>query len=268
MTPSKYTAPPPRRRSADAFWNVLTALVLVGIFLTAGLFAFLFYNPNVPFNPYPPPTLPATLALPPPVATFTLAPAVVPDTAVPSLPPSATHTETSSPVPPTNTPRPTHTEQPTATITLTPSKTPTITRTPLQPATRKTSRFFSFVLQSDPRAIDATIFNPEHGCEWVGVAGQAVDIQGRPINGIPVQVGGSINGVEMQVLYGLTGTVPEYGQAGYEITLPTKPINSKGKIWVRLLDQSAMIQISEQVYFDTFSDCQKNLILINFKQVR
>jgi len=38
-------------------------------------------------------------------------------------------------------------------------------------------------------------------------------------------------------------------------------------MWVRLIDQ-ARLPLSPKVYFDTYEDCHRNLIVINFRQVR
>jgi hypothetical protein len=81
-----------------------------------------------------------------------------------------------------------------------------------------------------------------------------------------VQVGGYLGAAKIDLL-SLTGTALQYGQAGYEFTLAEKPIASTGKLWVQLLDQSDL-PLSDKIYFDTFSACEQNLIIINFKQVR
>jgi hypothetical protein len=58
-----------------------------------------------------------------------------------------------------------------------------------------------------------------------------------------------------------------YGPGGYEFELGEGPVASTQTLWVQLLDQ-AMLPLSDKIYFDTFSECDKNLILINFNQVR
>jgi hypothetical protein len=65
----------------------------------------------------------------------------------------------------------------------------------------------------------------------------------------------------------ISGTAPQYGQAGYEFKLADQPIDSVQSLYVQLLDQ-ADLPLSEKYYFDTFNDCEKNLVLINFKQIR
>jgi hypothetical protein len=65
----------------------------------------------------------------------------------------------------------------------------------------------------------------------------------------------------------MTGLAPQYGPGGYEITLGDRPLDSDDALTVQLFDQ-AMLPLSDKVTFDTFEDCDRNLILVNFKQVR
>jgi hypothetical protein len=65
----------------------------------------------------------------------------------------------------------------------------------------------------------------------------------------------------------MTGLAPQYGLGGFEFTLADKPVASNGTLWIQLLDQQNLA-LSDRVYFDTFDDCQKNLIIIYFNQVR
>ena len=68
-------------------------------------------------------------------------------------------------------------------------------------------------------------------------------------------------------MLGMVGMVTTYGPGSYEFVLGDQPVDSTQALWVQLFDQ-AMLPLSDQVYFDTFADCDKNLILINFNQVR
>ncbi len=94
-----------------------------------------------------------------------------------------------------------------------------------------------------------------------------VDLQGRPMVGMRVHLTGIYNGksVEMTTLTG--GASAWYGDSGFEFVLGDKAIASTQSLAVQLNDQS-FLPISEQVIFDTYDTCDKNLILINFKQVR
>lgn len=89
-----------------------------------------------------------------------------------------------------------------------------------------------------------------------------------PVTGLIVRLGGTLPGITFpQPMLTLTGVALNYGPGGYEFPLAEKPIASKRSLWLQLLDQSGL-PLSEKAYFDTYESCDKNLILINFKQVR
>jgi hypothetical protein len=174
------------------------------------------------------------------------------------------------------------TETPTVTVPVTPSDTPiplTPTNTlpgPLASSTVNpqftltptddTNAYYTFATQSAPSAVDGTLFSAEHGCQWMGVAGHVMDMEGRPVAGLIVQLSGTL-GQKLINETSLTGLAPQYGtNNGYEFTLADTPMDLQGTLWVRLVDQ-ANLPLSPKIRFDTYSDCSKNLILINFKQV-
>jgi len=244
-------------KHTDILWNILTVLVLLAIAAMALYFVYIFYNPDSPYNTYPPPTQPVALVLPtnpPPTNTvkpFTRTPVRIPSvTRTPTLTKTVTITLT-----PTNTP-------------VTPTLTPTITET-FTPEVTDTSRPYSafpFMLQGSPASMAASVFPTNHTCKWMGVAGHVVDMQDRPATGITVQLVGSLNRRYVEQT-SLTGTALAYGPSGYEFTLTDTPVSSIKSLSVYLLDQAGL-PLSEKVNFDTIDDCTKNLVLINFKQVR
>jgi hypothetical protein len=71
------------------------------------------------------------------------------------------------------------------------------------------------------------------------VGGQVVDMQGRPVTGITVQIGGNL-GKEVIDQTSLTGLALKYGEAGYEFELAKTPAASKQTLWVRLIDQARL----------------------------
>lgn len=238
-----------KRRTSNLIWNVLTALVLLAAILLAGVILSVFLNPYSAFNPFPPPTAPALLQLP----TLTPTPLVIFEptwTPVPSLTPTATFT-----------PRPTET--------LIPTETPFPLFTPTEPATGDTpaSSMPFVVAQGSPVAISSAAFYPELGCNWMGIAGQVLDLSGAPVaTGVVIQLSGVLSGQFLDMT-SLTGVAPQYGPAGYEFFLLDKPVTSNRTLWVQLLDQAGL-PMSEKIYFETFDACEKNLIYINFRQVR
>jgi hypothetical protein len=239
----------PTRNIAAVIWNVLTILVLLMVLCVAAVFLLIFINPNTGFNPFPPPTLPVQLAWP----TLTPTPrGFLPATWTPepTLVPSQTPT-----------PRPTATEVPTETpySLAVASATPTETQSP--------GGMPFEVAQGSPAAIASITFHPEAGCNWMGVAGQVLNMSGAPVStGIIIKLGGVLSGKFLD-LTSLTGTARQYGEAGYEIVLANQPAASNGTLWVQLVDQAGL-PLSNRIYFDTYDDCNKNLIFINFKQVR
>jgi hypothetical protein len=107
--------------------------------------------------------------------------------------------------------------------------------------------------------------NPNQGCSWMGVAGQAFDVKGAPVKNLVVSIEGNLNGVPID-LVGLTGANKKYGPGGYEIPLSKMTFNSTAALKVTLLDLKG-IPLSSPVLIDTFNDCQKNLIVVNYIQV-
>ncbi|MDR3574181.1 MAG: hypothetical protein P4L50_09975 [Anaerolineaceae bacterium] len=254
----KKSSPPAHR--FDGFWNFLTLLVILAMIAAAGFFGFIYMHPSSRMNPYPPAALPATLVLPSP--TNTPLPPTATDTATPFgyKPPTATPTVT-IPVTPSDTPiplTPTNTlPGPLATSTVNPQ----FTATPTDDA----NAYYTFAVQSPPEAVAATLFSTERGCQWMGVAGRVLDMQGRPVTGLIVQLSGVL-GQSLINETSLTGLALQFGQSGYEFKLADTPIQSQGTLWVRLVDQ-ANLPLSPKIHFDTYTDCSKNQILINFKQV-
>ncbi|MGB9798838.1 MAG: hypothetical protein ACPLUL_01930 [Thermanaerothrix sp.] len=232
-------------RDPDLLWNVLTLLVWLGIFGVILFVGLIYINPHSPLNPFPPRPVPTLLVLP---------------TQEVSLESTSNLTET-----------PTATLVPTAVPTFTPTPQPTLVEgTPLpevaSTATPTPSYGYAFAVQNQPNVIAASLYHPERTCDWMGVAGRVFDLQGRPAVGIRVWLRGYLGG-KMVNLFSLTGTASLYGPSGYEFTLADAPIASRGALGIQLLDQ-ADLPLSPQITFDTYDDCEKNLILIDFKQVR
>jgi hypothetical protein len=253
----------PGRDGTEVIWNVLTVIVvLITLCLCVGITALLI-NPQLSINPFPPPMKPA------PIQTPTVTPTpkqVLPPTWTPTFTPQFTLTLT-----PTNTAVPTNTpqivESPTP-PTIIPPSTDTPSETPGEAQLTATpSGDMPFVLHpGDPVAIN-NIAHSDLGCDWMGVAGQAYDLSLAPIEeGLFVKLQGTVDGKPIEIL-GTVGMMTAYGPGSYEFVLGDQPIDSTQTLWVQLLDQ-AMLPLSDQVYFDTFADCEKNLILINFNQVR
>jgi len=166
------------------------------------------------------------------------------------IPTEAPPTFTATPVPPTETPEP-------------PTKTPTIAPTK-QLALKPTATPHLLGVQVGSPVRLPNFAHPDLGCQWLGVAGQVFDGEGAPIEGLVVEVGGSIAGKPASGL-AVTGSSDSYGPGSYEIKLGDSPETSSGTVWAQVYDLDSL-PLSEPIYFSTSSDCDKNLVLLNFVQ--
>ncbi|MBM3151694.1 MAG: hypothetical protein FJZ96_05740 [Chloroflexi bacterium] len=245
---------PKRPNPARTIWNLLTVTMLVGVLCLAGIFATIFINPNVVFNPFPPPAELEPLLFPTPTWTPILLPATW--TPSPTIEPTEPPTKA-----PTWTPVPTNTlffiASPTSRFTPTRTRTPT--RTPVP-----TGMPFSYTITY----MESAYYHPEAGCNWMGVAGQVVDKNNSPILYITIMLGGRLDAKYFDPpIPSLSGTSPNYGQSGFEFVIEDHPVASNDTMWIQLMDQ-ANLPLTEKIYFDTYSDCTKNLIMFRFKKTR
>jgi hypothetical protein len=231
-----------RRQRSDVFWNFLTICTILATIVMAGVLLMIFSNPYISINPFPPPTLPVLVIYP--TATPTLV--SMPATWTPTV---SLATETPEPAISTSTVEPNLT-----------TAAPTIT----MQATGEQA--YSFALQGSPMGIKSEVFKPDTGCTWQGVAGVIVDMQGQHLTNIGVALKGTYNGKTIST-QSISGTHTEYGDSGYEFQLGTGTIESNGLLSIQLIDQAGL-PLSEEVIFDTYGTCDKNLVLINFKQVK
>ncbi len=243
---SEVKRPQQRKRRSARVWNILTVVVLVMLLCVISFFILIFINPNSSLNPFPPPTINPADYTP----TITVTPRF---TLIPSW------TPTNALMPVIDTPSPTSTPVPTQSLVEYP---PTA-----EPVVVGINTTYAFqVQQGSPSAIAGVDFHPDTGCNWMGVAGQATSLNGEAVRGLFVQLGGSMPDAASVDNLVMTGLAPQYGQGGFEITLTDKLEASQGTLWIQLLDQQNL-PLSGRVYFDTYDDCQKNLIIIYFNQV-
>ncbi len=122
------------------------------------------------------------------------------------------------------------------------------------------------VVQGSPSTLPYNVMVPEVGCAWLGVGGNVEDQTGAPILGLRVQVYGSFHG-HVKAEMSITGSVQRYGGAGYEIQLDDIPSYTYQTLWVQLYNQAGTA-VSEKVFITTSENCDENLIIINFQQLR
>jgi hypothetical protein len=226
-------------------WNILTVLVLIAAVALAYFFATIFINPNVPYNPFPPQPLPTVFLTP------TSTPTRIP------LPPTWTPTQTPM-LSPTRTKAPTWTP-------LAELITPTITMIPNPALEGATSDASGAVMPAtaDITYVASTEIHPDFGCDWAGVGGKVLDANDQPISFLTVQLGGELGGNPVSD-QAITGTALAYGNSGFEFKkLADAPIDSTQTLWVQLFDNKGN-QLTQKIYFDTYANCEQNLVMIDF----
>jgi hypothetical protein len=238
--------PETKAKRKPIIWNILTILVVLVVFYLAYYFTAIFINPNGSYNPFPPAPLPTLFQTSTPTPTLIL------------LPATWTPTQTNTPLP-TRTKAPTWTSiaviaPPTETLAPVPAGTPTITSTPM-PASADITYQASTTLHADL------------ACNWMGVGGKVLDASAKPLLFQTVQLGGNLNGTPVNNIV-LSGGNPAYGTSGFEFDkLADHPIASTHSLWVQLFDNTGK-PLTDKIYFDTFNDCAKNLVMIVFTKTR
>jgi hypothetical protein len=229
------------RGGSMQLWDMLSILILILTACIAGYFVLVFLNPQTPFNLLPPGGRGSQFP------TLTVTPIQLAATWTPS--PTLELT-------PSNTPRPTFTPFFTNTpfSLIPPTKTEKPSATPKAPFTATTQQ------------VESTVIHPDLACNWAGIGGTVVDVNGSHVVGTVVVLRGTLSGktIEQQTV---TGINKEYGQSGYEFVIGSAPIETKGTLYVQLVDLQN-IPLSDPVPVTTSSDCSKNLVLVRFKKNR
>lgn len=136
------------------------------------------------------------------------------------------------------------------------------------PASPTADLTIHYMVQSGTPVGTANFLHPESGCNWMGVGGQVFGKDDKPISGLVVEVGGTLQDAPVLML-ALTGEATVLGPGGYEIALGNDPVASQETLWLQLFDLEGKPQ-SEKVYFETYGGdnrCEKNLIVVNFFEV-
>lgn len=254
--------------------NVLTAM-LVGLALLTAVVVFVLYlRPQLGQallgdRPAPPtPTLVALLSLP----GQTPQPAGDDGLLLPTWTPLPN--ATSVPLGPTNTRRPTLTPSitptfppptPTRTPTATPTLTPTATFTPSPgppPTVTNTRSPFPFT-RTDDSPFYLQNFANNAGCNWLGIAGEVLDINGNPVpvGSYRVHVWGAGQGdIDARVT---AGSAPAYGPSGWEQFIFNAPVVRTYNVQLETPNGSVVSQVYQVV---TRASCNENLVLFLFIQ--
>jgi hypothetical protein len=191
------------------------------------------------------------------LASCSLAPGNNPTPIVTTSLPSTTSIPTEIPTHEVVTFTPAPSEEPTSSATAIPTSQPTVTPSPA-PA-------YAYDIQIGSPAGVANFLRPDAGCNYTGIGGQVFGKDGKPISDlIVVKVTGTLEGKDAEYL-AVTGGFPALGPGGYEITLADHLSGSNKTLFIQLFDLNGVAQ-SPIVSFNTFPDCTKNLIILNFVQ--
>jgi hypothetical protein len=155
----------------------------------------------------------------------------------------------------------------------TPSNPITITAIPKPESTTTRSSGFQpsatptlpLILQKGSPAYILNFVHINEGCAWFGIAGQIFNNNNQTVNNLIVNLKGKLGSATIDKV-AVTG-IPEanfYGPGGYEIKIGDKPIASEDTLSIQVFDLKGN-NLSKTVSFKTFSDCNKNLIIINFQ---
>jgi hypothetical protein len=165
---------------------------------------------------------------------------------------------------------PTDTQSIPAVTTVTPTEVVTII--PLPTATSfATSEVTTTTPSGDVahyKAQDGTPLYLPHsdGCGGLYLAGNVTDINGNPLVFMLVRVGGTLGGEPLYVEDALSGSNPLYTESGWEVKIADAPIDSTGTVFVELYTLDSVDPVSDLIIVDTYNDCNRNLVIVNFVQ--
>jgi hypothetical protein len=267
-----------RRRSLlGSLVNILSAMLLVaaGLFLLVA--AIVFMAPNLlpsevasslgiseRTDGRATPTLMALAVVPSLTPTHTAQPVSSGSLLAPTWTPMSLQA-TAVPVPATSTLRPTLTPSitptfPPSTATRTPTATATETATPgPSPTTTNTRSPFLFT-KSDHSPFYLQNFANSAGCNWMGIAGEVLDMDRNPVASGRFRVHIWESGIDERVP---VGGAPAYGPSGWEQFLFDSPVVRDYSVQLETTNGTAV----SQVYRVTSrASCNQNLVRLDFVQ--
>ena len=175
---------------------------------------------------------------------------------------------------PTATPAPTRTRVPTSiptetsiiptiTATPTPTPTPTQTGTPTPPGPSPTpsptrSSFPFTKSEASPFYLQNSANSA--GCDWMGVAGEVLDLNRNPVQVGSYQVHVWGSGLDERVV---VGGAPAYSPSGWEQFLFNSPVVRDYNVQLETPNGTAVSQVYS---FQTRASCSQNLVRVDFLQ--
>ena len=103
-------------------------------------------------------------------------------------------------------------------------------------------------------------------CNWMGVGGQVFGVDGGMVENVIIYTWGTIDNQPVSNVT-TVGSAPQWGPSGFEIQLADHPIASKDTLWLQLYDAEWHL-VSNQVRLETYGECERNFVMINFSQLR
>jgi len=135
----------------------------------------------------------------------------------------------------------------------------------LSPTTTSTPESVSpFAVLSGAPLFSPAFLHADPPCAWMGAAGQVFSTDGKPLSGLIVHVIGSAGESAVDVI-AYTGAETGYGPGGFELKLSDQAL--PGAFWIQVLDVEGNL-LTEPFYFEMSGNCEENLAVINFAQVR
>ncbi len=101
------------------------------------------------------------------------------------------------------------------------------------------------------------------GCNWSSIAGTVIDVGGQPLNAYRVRVTSPEDASLDESVF--SGSTLTFGAGGFELPLGGAP--QEGQYRVRLFDPAGA-PVSDEVEVVTRAECEANVALVNFVQVR
>jgi len=206
----------------------------------------------------PTPTLVAVALVPTstvtPPSSEGLRPTWTPQSGISTAPPTATNTRSATAEPTITVTFPPATNTPT----ITPS--PTATETPGPPPTATVTRSPYLFTKSDTSPMYLQNFANNAGCNWLGIAGEVLNLEGNPVGSGEYRVHVWGSGIEERVP---VGGALAYGPSGYEQFVFNAPVIRDYNIQLETGSGSAVSQVYA---VQTRASCNQNLLLFNFVQ--
>ena len=262
-----------RRGCGSIIQNVVAILfLLVALLVVAGFIAVFFMPGLLELTPLAGlvRTEQTAAEAAPTVAVVAMVPSMTPTHTPNALLPTWTpRSEEPTPEPlPTNTRRPIEepsitptipTRTPTPTATNTPTSTPTETPIGPTPTSSPTLSAFPFT-KSDTSPFYLQNFANNAGCNWMGIAGEVLDLNRNPVpaGSYRVHVWGS--GIDARLT---VGTAPAYSPSGWEQFLFDSPVVRDYNVQ---LESSSGTAVSQAYSVQSRASCNQNLVRFDFVQ--